>query len=45
MKSEATTEKRGIAERTVGYSLRIIGLYRQLIKDEVGRIIGKQLLR
>ena len=45
MKSETTTEKQGIAERTVGFSLRIIELYRQLIKDDVGRIVGKQLLR
>ena len=45
MKNETTTERQGISERTVAYSLRIIKLYRQLIKDEVGRIVGKQLLR
>ena len=34
-----------ILERSVAYSLRIIRLYRELQKDEVGRIIGRQLLR
>ncbi len=34
-----------ITERTVRYSLRIIKLYRTLEKDNVGRILGKQLLR
>ena len=34
-----------ILERSTAYSLRIIKLYRELEKDGVGRILGKQLLR
>lgn len=34
-----------ILERSVAYSLRIIRLYRELAKDDVGRILGRQLLR
>ncbi|MBM4257865.1 MAG: four helix bundle protein [Deltaproteobacteria bacterium] len=34
-----------ILERSVAYPLRIIKLYRELQKDEIGRIIGRQLLR
>ena len=34
-----------ILERTVDYSLRIIKLYRELEKDSVCRVLGKQLLR
>ena len=34
-----------IVDRTVAYSLRVIKLYRELEKDSVGRILGKQLLR
>lgn len=34
-----------IVERSVSYSLRIINLYRELGKDSLGRILGKQLLR
>ena len=34
-----------ILERTVDYSLRIIKLYRELGRDNIGRILGKQLLR
>ena len=34
-----------IAERSVAYSLRIIALVRVLNRDEVGRILGGQLLR
>ena len=34
-----------IAERTVAYSIRVIKLYRQIAKDNVGRVIGKQILR
>ena len=37
--------KRDISERTIEYSLRIIRLYRELEKDSVGRVLGKQLLR
>ena len=34
-----------ILERTVYYSLRIVKLYRELEKDNIGRVLGKQLLR
>ena len=34
-----------ILERTVAYSLRVIKLYRVVQQDDVGRILGKQLLR
>src|SRR5687767_12757460 len=34
-----------IVERTVAYSLRVIRLYKELRKDEVGRVLGRQLLR
>jgi four helix bundle protein len=38
-------EKPDIAKRSFQYALRIIKLYRELEKDRVGRILGKQLLR
>ena len=38
-------EKSIILERSVQYSLKAIKLYRELKKDSVGQIIGKQLLR
>jgi len=38
-------EKLDILERAVGYSLRIVQLYRELEKESVGRVLGKQLLR
>ena len=38
-------DKSIIVERSVAYSLRIIKVYRELEKDGVGRILGKQLLR
>ncbi len=38
-------DKSIIAERSVAYSLRIIKVYRELEKDGVGQILGKQLLR
>ena len=44
MKSEES-KKMDILERTVDYSLRIIKLYRELGRDNIGRILGKQLLR
>ena len=44
MKNE-TVVKKDIIERRVNYSLRIVKLYRQLEKDSVGRVLGKQLLR
>jgi four helix bundle protein len=34
-----------ILERSIVYSLRIIKLYKELERDSVGRIIGRQLLR
>jgi four helix bundle protein len=34
-----------ICDRTRAFALRIIKLYRALKKDEVGRVIGKQMLR
>ncbi len=34
-----------IAERTVGFSLRIIRLFREIEGDGVGRVLGRQLLR
>jgi four helix bundle protein len=37
--------QRDILERSVAYSLRIIGVVRELNKDEVGRILGRQLLK
>ena len=37
--------KKDILERTVNYSLSIVKLYRELEKDTVGRVLGKQLLR
>jgi four helix bundle protein len=40
-----TVFKKDILERTVNYSLRIVDLYRELEKDNVGRVLGKQLLR
>ena len=39
------TQKADIAKRTLDYSLSIIGLYRELEKDNIGRVLGKQLLR
>ena len=42
MKSEES--KKEIYERTVNYSPRIIKLYRELGRDNTGRILGKQLL-
>lgn len=44
MKTE-TMVKKDILERTVNYSLRIVELYRELEKDNVGRVLGRQLLR
>lgn len=39
------SEKTNIVERSFKYSLRIIKLYRELEKDSIGRVLGKQLLR
>jgi four helix bundle protein len=43
MRSEES-KKMDILERTVDYSPRIIKLYRELGRDNMGRILGKQLL-
>jgi len=45
MRSQERSNDRDIVERSVVYSLKIIKLYRELEKDTIGRIIGKQLLR
>lgn len=45
MYSELKDKKIDITERTVAYSLRIIKLYRELEKDDIGRILGKQTVR
>ena len=42
---ETAASHEGIAERTVGFSPRIVTLYRELEGDGVGRILGRQLLR
>lgn len=34
-----------ICDRTRAFALRVIKLYHVIAKDEVGRVIGKQLLR
>ncbi|NOZ09032.1 MAG: four helix bundle protein [FCB group bacterium] len=34
-----------IADRSIAYSLKIIELYRELERDNAGRVIGKRLLR
>lgn len=45
MYSELKDKKIDITERTVAYSLRIIKLYRELEKDDIGCILGKQTVR
>jgi four helix bundle protein len=45
MDTKLKNKKIDIIERTVAYSLRIVKLYRELEKDSVGRILGKQVLR
>ena len=45
MVEETGTSKPDIVERTVRYSLKIIHLYRIVCNDDVGRVLGKQLLR
>jgi four helix bundle protein len=41
----SSSQRPGIVERTVRYSLEVIQLYRKLERESVGRILGKQLLR
>jgi four helix bundle protein len=45
MSGDKKVDKSDILERTIAYSLRIIKVYRELERDSVGRVIGKQLLR
>ena len=45
MRGDKKVDKPDILERTIAYSLRIIKVYRELERDSVGRVIGKQLLR
>ena len=45
MDGDKKVDKPDILKRTIAYSLRIIKVYRELERDSVGRIIGKQLLR
>jgi len=45
LNNQAVGAKPGITDRTVAYSLRILKFYRELRKEEVGRTIGRQLLR
>ena len=45
MSEELRVGKRDIDERSVGYALRIIKLYRELEKDGVDRVLGNPLLR
>ncbi|HEY3132329.1 MAG TPA: four helix bundle protein [Acidobacteriota bacterium] len=45
MNNNQKAAKFDIVERTFAYSLRIIRLYRELRKDCIGAILGKQLLR
>jgi four helix bundle protein len=45
MSGDKKVDKPDILERTIAYSLRIIKVYRELERDSVGRVIGKQLLR
>lgn len=34
-----------IIERSIAYAMEIIRLYRELRRDDVGRVLGRQLLR
>lgn len=42
---ESSGRRMDILDRTLDYSLGIIKLYRELEKDSVGHVLGKQLLR
>lgn len=37
--------KSGIAERSIAFSLRIINMYHSLPKHDIGKVLGKQLLK
>jgi four helix bundle protein len=45
MVARARGARNEILERSIGYSLRIIALYRFLNREQVGRVLGRQLLR
>ena len=45
MCKDAVRRKPGIVERTLSFSLSIVRLCRELEKDSIGRILGRQLLR
>lgn len=44
-KSNTSGTRGDIVRRSMDYSLRIIQFYREIEKDNVGQILGKQLLR
>ncbi len=43
--SDRVSKGQAIRDRSRAFALRIINLYRSLYRDEVGRVLGKQLLR
>ncbi len=45
MSDKVRLAKFDLGQRTIAYSLRIIKLYREVRKDCVGAILGRQLLR
>src|SRR4030066_1382198 len=45
MSKDAECKKSGVVERSFNFSLRILQLCRELEKDSIGRILGRQLLR
>ena len=45
MDHEERAVKIPIVERSVAYSVRVIRLYKSLMRDSAGRVIGHQLLR
>jgi len=45
MCKDAVRRKPSIVERTLSFSLSIVRLCRELEKDSIGRILGRQLLR
>lgn len=45
LNSDSTSELTNLRERTRAFALRIIRLYGSLPKTEVGRVIGRQMLR
>ena len=38
-------DKPNIAERSFAYALRVVKLYREVQRDEVGHVLGRQFLR